>query len=243
MDIVLYYGPTRLFKPPDALAMQLLGIARAAPPCTSGSAIDRRRTQVIAMLRQGIGTAIKISMPALKFRRQIASAIYRRAAPSSRRTFGDIHRRCSRAARRSIGDVTAMPRWASEIFLLIGHRWSHEDYYIKISFISLKWSPSFLSLMTLSNAERWIFNIVRSLRDREIACSTSDHQGSNFESCVWRAVSFHSSHHPPQEVLLARFSLYMHEGGLKPHSFQRWIRYNNLKLFLFILILWNKLYG
>ena len=29
---------------------------------------------------------------------------------------------------------------------------------------------------------------------------------SNFESCVWRTVSSHSSHHP-QEVLLAQFSL------------------------------------
>ena len=40
----------------------------------------------------------------------------------------------------------------------------------------------------------------------------------NFESCVWRDVSSHSSHHP-QEVLLAQFSLYVHKGGLKPHSF------------------------
>ena len=32
-----------------------------------------------------------------------------------------------------------------------------------------------------------------SLRDREVACSASDRQGSNFESCVWRAVSFQSS--------------------------------------------------
>ena len=39
------------------------------------------------------------------------------------------------------------------------------------------------------------FNIVRSLRDREVVCSASDHQGSNFELCVWRTVAFHSSHH------------------------------------------------
>ena len=32
-------------------------------------------------------------------------------------------------------------------------------------------------------------NIVGSLRDREEACSASDLQGLNFESCVWRAVS------------------------------------------------------
>ena len=60
---------------------------------------------------------------------------------------------------------------------------------------------------------------VGSLRDREVACSASDRQGSNFESCVWRTVSSQSSHHP-QEVLLAQFSLYVHKGGLKPDLFQ-----------------------
>ena len=62
---------------------------------------------------------------------------------------------------------------------------------------------------------------VGSLHDREVACSASDRQGSNFESCVWRTVSSQSSHHP-QEVLLAQFSLYVHKGGLnmlKPDSF------------------------
>ena len=29
-------------------------------------------------------------------------------------------------------------------------------------------------------------SIVGSLRDREVACSASDRQGSNFEACVWR---------------------------------------------------------
>ena len=61
-------------------------------------------------------------------------------------------------------------------------------------------------------------SIVGSLRDREVACSASDRQGSNFESCVWRTVSSQSSHHP-QEVLLAQFSLCVHKGGLKPDSF------------------------
>ena len=60
---------------------------------------------------------------------------------------------------------------------------------------------------------------VGSLRDREVACSASDRNlGSKFESCVWRTVSSHSSHHP-QGVLLAKFSLYVHKGGLKPDSF------------------------
>ena len=61
-------------------------------------------------------------------------------------------------------------------------------------------------------------SIVGSLRDREVACSASDRQGSNSESCVWKTVSSHSSHHL-QEVLLAQFSLYVHKGGLKPNSF------------------------
>ena len=61
-------------------------------------------------------------------------------------------------------------------------------------------------------------SIVGSFRDREVACSASDRQCSNFESCVWRTVSSQSSHHP-QEVLLAQFSLYVHKGGLKPDSF------------------------
>ena len=38
------------------------------------------------------------------------------------------------------------------------------------------------------------------------------------ESCIWRAVSSHSSHHF-QEVLLTQFSLYVHKSGLKPDSF------------------------
>ena len=69
-------------------------------------------------------------------------------------------------------------------------------------------------------------SIVGSLRDREVACSASDLQGSNFESCVWRTVSSQSSHHP-QEVLLAQFSLYVHKGGLKPDSFHFFSLENN----------------
>ena len=75
------------------------------------------------------------------------------------------------------------------------------------------------------------FSIVGSLRDREVACSASDRQGSNFESCVWRTVSSQSSHHP-QEVLLAQFSVYVHKGGLKPDSFHFISLYNPIKLIL-----------
>ena len=51
-------------------------------------------------------------------------------------------------------------------------------------------------------------------RDREVLWSAAACQGSNFESCVWRAVSSYSSHRP-QEALLS----HVHKGGLKPHSF------------------------
>ena len=61
-------------------------------------------------------------------------------------------------------------------------------------------------------------SIVGSLRDREVACSALDSQGSNFESCVWRTVSSQSSHHP-QEVLLAQFSLYVHKVAKSPIHF------------------------
>ena len=63
-----------------------------------------------------------------------------------------------------------------------------------------------------------VLSIVRSLRAREIACSASDLRGLNFESCVRREVSSHSSHHP-QEVLLTQFSLYVDKSGLRPDSF------------------------
>ena len=49
-----------------------------------------------------------------------------------------------------------------------------------------------------------VSNIVGNLRDQEVACSASDRQGSNFESCVWRAASSHASHNP-QDVLLDQF--------------------------------------
>ena len=78
-------------------------------------------------------------------------------------------------------------------------------------------------------------SIVGSLRDREAACSASDRQGSNFESCVWRTVSSQSSHHP-QEVLLAQFSLYVHKGGLKPDSFYL-SPYNLLSLYYILTLI------
>ena len=51
--------------------------------------------------------------------------------------------------------------------------------------------------------------------------------GLNFESCVWRAVSSHSSHYP-QELLPAQFSLCVHKRGLKPDSFHLFMRVNKV---------------
>ena len=84
------------------------------------------------------------------------------------------------------------------------------------------WPSSVTERKCFFAAHSWRFNIVGSQRNREEACSASDRQGSNFESCVCRAVSSHLSHHP-QEVLLAQFSLYMHTFGLKPHLFYLFI--------------------
>ena len=62
-----------------------------------------------------------------------------------------------------------------------------------------------------------IVNIVGSLRDRELSVLGRRPTGLNFESCVWRAVTPHSSHHP--QVLLTQFSLYMYKCGVEPHLF------------------------
>ena len=84
--------------------------------------------------------------------------------------------------------------------------------YCHVNKTSQQYSALYITYSHVSDGK------IRSLRDREVACSASDRQGSNFESCVWRTVSSQSSHHP-QEVLLAQFSLYVHKGGLKPDSF------------------------
>ena len=78
-------------------------------------------------------------------------------------------------------------------------------------------------------------SIMGSLRDRVVACSASDRQGSNFESSVWRTVSSQSSHHP-QEVLLAQFSVYVHKGGLKPDSFHFTVGGSLAEIYAFILL-------
>ena len=65
----------------------------------------------------------------------------------------------------------------------------------------------------------WLaLSIVGSLRDREVACSASYRQGSNFGILCLEGSAISLSHHP-QEVLLAQFSLYVHKSGLKTDSF------------------------
>ena len=88
-----------------------LGIAGAAPPCTSGSANDRRRTRVIAMLRQSIGTSRKISMHALEFSPDVSTPnTIGDISPNTVELSADI-RRCtprpkmSQTHRRHIGDT------------------------------------------------------------------------------------------------------------------------------------------
>ena len=79
-------------------------------------------------------------------------------------------------------------------------------------------------------------SIVGSLGDLEVVCSASDRQGSNFESCVWRTVSSHSSH-LPQEVLLAQFSLYVHKWGLEPYSFHFHFQIEQIRQYNVVLLL------
>ena len=80
------------------------------------------------------------------------------------------------------------------------------------------WPLGFIETKCFFHAHSCISNVVGNLREREVACSVLNRQGSNFESCVWRAVSSHLSHHQ-QEVLLAQLSLYVHKCVLKPRSF------------------------
>ena len=49
-------------------------------------------------------------------------------------------------------------------------------------------------------------SMVGSLRDRGVAYPASDLQGSNFESCVWREVSFISFHY---NFIIPRYTIVM----------------------------------
>ena len=56
------------------------------------------------------------------------------------------------------------------------------------------WNFSFKET-TVSSRSEWC-SIVWSIRDRDVACSISQRQGSNSESCVWREVYYDLSHYP-----------------------------------------------
>ena len=63
-------------------------------------------------------------------------------------------------------------------------------------------------------------------------------QGSNLESCVWKAMSPDSFHHP-QEVPLVQFILYVRSGGPNPHSFIHFLQSRLIQggYLIFILII------
>ena len=131
--------------------------------------------------------------------------IYRRTAHNSRRTFGEVGLHQVSKCRRHIGDTSTI---FPTSHVSIG------DVYI-FDVILVDPSPDGGPRVVVSTAafharvrgsvpgpgglkETKMFlphprvkvSIVGSLRDREVACSASDRQGSYFESCVWRAVSF-----------------------------------------------------
>ena len=124
--------------------------------------------------------------------------------------------------------VTRSPRFCSVIPLLKSPHWrpggGGAEVVVSTAAFHARVRGSLPGLGLLKETKMFLphpllkLSIVGNLRDRGVACSASDLQGSSFESCVLRAVSAHSSPHP-QEALLAQFSLYVHKSGLKPDSF------------------------
>ena len=101
-------------EPPDAFTVHKCVHRRASPPCARSSANDRRRTRALAMLRQGNETSRKKCNACIEMfthcfvakNHRRYNAEQRRAAHSSRRTFGEVHHglRCPRL----IGDTSEM---------------------------------------------------------------------------------------------------------------------------------------
>ena len=154
---------------------------------------------------------------------------------------GQLHKRPSTAKRFCLSAIFIEP--GLSIFCVVKFL-SHVFFCVCFPEVQ-GLSPRLLCLFSNSFQFKFLIysllvSIVGSLRDREVACLASDRQGSNFESCVWRAVSSQSSHHP-QEVLLAQFSLYVHKGGLKPESFLLFI-YSLYILYIFIFLYFLKYY-
>ena len=76
------------------------------------------------------------------------------------------------------------------------------------------WHSSFKEAKVFLTRSLEKSKIMGSLSDREVACSALDRKGSNFESCVCRAVSSHLFHNPHM-----RFPWY---GLVWPTCAQRW---------------------
>ena len=116
----------------------------------------------------------------------------------------------------TICSITLIQRWYNNVCL--------EDVALGVGSSSQYGRGSFPGLGGLKETKMFLpdplvkLSIVGNLLEREVACSASKPQGLNFKSCVWRAVSSHSSHHP-QQALLAQFSLHVHKSGLKLDSF------------------------
>ena len=121
-DILLYFSPLICYATvprgfsslPMLSRCTHLGIARAAPPCTSGSANDRRRTRNNRDtsprhrdIEKNFNACIEISS------RCFEATYYRRYIAEQRRTVGEHSAmytkvKISQAHRRHIGDTSAM---------------------------------------------------------------------------------------------------------------------------------------
>ena len=77
------------------------------------------------------------------------------------------------------------------------------------------WHSSSKETKRFFPAHSWKFHIVGSLFDREVACSTSRLE-FRIMYLEGRVISFIS---PSSWGSLTQFSLHVHKGGLKPHSF------------------------
>ena len=97
-----------------------------------------------------------------------------------------------------------MNEWINEQFFFLGNLNISSEDESRTPVSQALYHNHYAGQMFFILLQRRRLNIVGSLRDREVACSASDRKVSNFESCIWRAVSSHSSHHL-QEIILAQF--------------------------------------
>ena len=108
--------------------------------------------------------------------------------------------------------MLVLPRRPNNWWMSLGHSWLH-TMTAEVDTFDLHFAPITSNvILFIRECCRWLvwkcsrlveggsvtirFYIVANLRDRKVACSALDHRGSNFEFCVWKAVSSHLSHHP-----------------------------------------------